>query len=142
VTGLPLPADWTEQRTGNAVTERVTVGQARAAVPFDVEVPSELPPGFGLASVELVRSGDVTGVTLYLRDTEVDTGAGEIRIHLEPATSMPPATGANPSLVDVGDATGRWIAERSTLEWIDDGLYRSIDAPGLALDAVLAIAGA
>jgi outer membrane lipoprotein-sorting protein len=140
VTGLPLPAAWTSSRTAGGVTERVTLDEARAAVPFDVHVPSDLPAGFGLASVELVRSGDVAGVTLYLRDDDVDTGAGEIRIHLEPASSLPPTTGARPSVIDVGGADGRWTAARSTLEWVDDGLYRSIDAPGFGLATVLRIA--
>jgi hypothetical protein len=140
VTGLPLPSDWTTQRTAGAGTERVTLEDARAAVPFAVEVPSDPPPGFALASVELVRNGDVAGVTLYLRDTDVDTGSGEIRIHLEPATALPSVTGTRPSTVAVGDVDGRWFSERSTLEWVDDGLYRSVDAPGFDLSTVLEIA--
>jgi hypothetical protein len=35
---------------------------------------------------------------------------------------------------------GRFTPDRSQLEWIDGGLYRSLDAPGLALDELLAIA--
>ena len=35
---------------------------------------------------------------------------------------------------------GRFIPDRSQLEWIDGGLYRSLDAPGLSLEELLAIA--
>ena len=42
--------------------------------------------------------------------------------------------------MDVGGLPGRFTPDRSQLEWIDGGLYRSLDAPGLALDELLAIA--
>jgi hypothetical protein len=42
--------------------------------------------------------------------------------------------------VEVGGVQGRFIPDRSQLEWIDGGLYRSLDAPGLALEELLAIA--
>jgi hypothetical protein len=42
--------------------------------------------------------------------------------------------------VEVGDVRGRFTPDRSQLEWIDGGLYRSLDAPGLELRELLAIA--
>jgi len=113
---------------------------ARASVPFPIELPSELPAGFGLASVELVDAGYGAGVTLYLRDEDADAGIGTIRLHLEAASELPPATSADQSSVDIGVLPGRFTPDRSQLEWIDSGLYRSLDAPGLALDELLAIA--
>jgi hypothetical protein len=80
-------------------------------------------------------------VTVYLRDREADAGIGTIRLHLEPATSLPPATSATQSIVRIGDATGRYTPDRAQLEWVRDGLYHSLDAPGLALVDLLAIAG-
>jgi hypothetical protein len=79
-------------------------------------------------------------VTLYLRDEDADAGIGTIRLHLEAASELPPATSAAQSRVDVGGLPGRFTPDRSQLEWIDSGLYRSLDAPGLALDELLAIA--
>ncbi len=140
VTGLPLPTDWTVRRTGAAVAERVTLAEARRAVGFAIGVPPALPERFALASVELVRTGGVTGVTIYLRDADVDVGAGTIRLHLEPATSLPPAIATRPVGVDVAGVEGRWTAEPSMLEWIDGGVYRSLTGPGFELEELLRIA--
>ncbi|HET7928150.1 MAG TPA: zf-HC2 domain-containing protein [Actinomycetota bacterium] len=140
VRGVPMPDAWTHRRVGAATAERVSLETARASVPFPIELPTALPAGFGLASVELVDAGYGAGVTLYLRDRDADAGIGTIRLHLEAATALPPATSAAQSTVDVGGARGRFTPDRSQLEWIDGGLYRSLDAPGLALDELLAIA--
>jgi Putative zinc-finger len=140
VQGLPMPDAWTHRRVGAATVERVSLQTARASVPFPIELPAALPAGFGLASVELVDAGFGAGVTLYLRDQDADAGIGTIRLHLEAASAMPPATSAAQSTVEVGDVQGRFTPDRSQLEWIDGGLYRSLDAPGLALEELLAIA--
>jgi hypothetical protein len=79
-------------------------------------------------------------VTLYLRDRDADAGIGTIRLHLEAATALPPATSATQSTVDVAGVEGRFTPDRSQLEWIRDGVYRSLDAPGLELEELLAIA--
>jgi hypothetical protein len=140
VQGLPMPDAWTHRRVGAATAERVSLETARASVPFPIELPTTLPAGFGLASVELVDDGFGAGVTLYLRDEDADAGIGTIRLHLEAASALPPATSAAQSTVEVGHVQGRFTPDRSQLEWIDGGLYRSLDAPGLALEELLAIA--
>jgi len=140
VRGLPMPDSWTHRRVGAATAVRVSLENARASVPFPIELPTALPAGFGLASVELVDAGYGAGVTLYLRDQDADAGIGTIRLHLEAASSLPPATSAAQSTVAVGGVRGRFTPDRSQLEWIDGGLYRSLDAPGLALEELLAIA--
>jgi Putative zinc-finger len=141
VEGLPMPEAWRVRGSGGAVVERVTLAQARDAAPFAVALPASLPQGFGLASVELVDAGHGVGVTVYLRDRDGDAGIGTIRLHLEPATSLPPASSANQSGVDIGGTPGRYTPDRSQLEWVDGGLYRSLDAPGLSLQGLLAVAG-
>jgi Putative zinc-finger len=140
VQGLPMPDAWTHRRVGAATAERVSLETARASVPFPIELPTALPAGFGLASVELVDDGFGAGVTLYLRDEDADAGIGTIRLHLEAASALPPATSAAQSTVEVGGVRGRFTPDRSQLEWIEGGLYRSLDAPGLALEELLAIA--
>jgi Putative zinc-finger len=140
VQGLPMPDSWTHRRVGAATVERVSLETARASVPFPIELPTALPAGFGLASVELVDAGFGAGVTLYLRDEDADAGIGTIRLHLEAASALPPATSAAQSTVEVGDVRGRFTPDRSQLEWIDGGLYRSLDAPGLELRELLSIA--
>jgi hypothetical protein len=139
VQGLPMPEAWRLHQSGGATVERVSLETARTSVPFPIELPTVLPAGFGLASVELVDAEYGAGVTLYLRDRDADAGIGTIRLHLEVATALPPATSATQSTVDVGGVEGRFTPDRSQLEWIEDGVYRSLDAPGLELEELLAI---
>jgi hypothetical protein len=140
VQGLPFPESWLVRTEAGVRIERVTLERARAAVPFPIELPAALPEGLALASVELVDTGTGTGVTLYLRDRDADGADGTIRLHLEPATSLPPATSAVQSTVDVGGVAGRFTPDRSQLEWVDEGVYTSIDAQGLDLAELLALA--
>lgn len=140
VNGLQMPEDWRVRRTAGTLVERVSLSEARAQAPFDVSPPEALPAGFTLASVELTRVQGRTGVTLYFRDSEVDVGAGAVRLHLEAADELPPASSARQSAVEVDGAEGRWTPQRSQLEWVEDGVYRSLDAKGLGLQDLLAIA--
>jgi Putative zinc-finger len=142
VEGLPMPDTWRVRGSGDAVVERVTLALARDAAAFPITLPRSLPQGFGLASVELVDAGNEVGVTLYFRDRDADAGIGTIRLYLEPANALPPASSANQAMVDVGNLPipGRYTPDRSQLEWIDTGIYRSIDAPGLSLDGLLGVA--
>jgi hypothetical protein len=140
IQGLPFPGFWLVRSEAGARIERVTLEQARAAVPFPVELPSELPEGFALASVELVDTGNDTGVTLYLRDRHADGAVGTIRLHLEPADALPPATSAVQSIIDIDGVMGRFTPDRSQLEWVREGVYTSLDASGLDLATLLAIA--
>jgi hypothetical protein len=140
VTGLVMPDEWRVRETGGALVERVTLVEAGAAVPFAIALPERLPPGFTLASVELVEvEGDI-GMTLFFRDTEVDVGAGPIRLHLEAGRELPPASSARQSAVRLRGLEGRWTPQRSQLEWIEEGVYHSLDAPGLRLEDLVAIA--
>jgi hypothetical protein len=140
VQGLPMPDAWRVHQIGGTTVERVSLETARSAVPFPVELPRTLPDGFGLASVELVDAGHGDGLTLYFRDLDADAGIGTIRLHLEPAQALPPATSAMQSAVNIGDAHGRYTPDRSELEWIRSGVYHSLDAPGLELPELVAIA--
>ena len=140
VQGLPMPEAWRVHRVGGATVERVSLRTARSSVPFPVELPRTLPDGFGLASVELVDAGYGNGVTLYFRDLDADAGIGTIRLHVEPAQALPPATSASQSAVDIGDAHARYTPDRSELEWMRSGVYHSLDAPGLELAELVAIA--
>ena len=140
VRGLPMPEAWRLQEVGGATVERVPLEAAREAVPFPVTLPRTLPAGFGLASVELVDGGYADGVTLYFRDLDADAGIGTIRLYLQPAQALPPATSAEQSSVEIGDADGRYTPGRSELEWIGSGVYHSLDAPGLELSELIAIA--
>jgi hypothetical protein len=141
VDGLPMPREWRVSHAAGATVERVSLDEARAQAPFPIELPASLPAGVGLASVERSTIADATAVTLYFRDEQSDLASSGFRLHLEPAAELPPASSARQLAVAVGEATGRWVPTRSLLEWVSDGLYRSLDGPGLTLEEALAIAG-
>jgi hypothetical protein len=140
VRGVRMPESWRVRELAGEFAERVTLEQARAAVPFAIALPRTLPPGFGLASVELAIDGPGPAVTVYLRALDADPGIGTIRYHLEEAGALPPATSAAQVGLRVGGIRARFTPERSQLEWVAAGLYRSIDAPGLSLPELVAIA--
>jgi hypothetical protein len=140
VVGLPMPESWRVRASGGAVVERVTLAEAAEAVAFPIATPAALPPGYALASVELVRVGRVVGVTLFFRDPEVDVGSGTVRLHLEAARALPPASAAQQSLVRIGPVDARWTPSRARLEWVTDGVYVSVDAPGASLSEIARIA--
>jgi hypothetical protein len=94
--------------------------------------------GFAPASVELVRAAGRPSATLFFRDAEAGTRV--LRLHVEPADALPPASSARQFGVEVAGAVGRWTPSRSQLEWVADGVYRSLDGPGLTLRELLDVA--
>lgn len=144
VRGLAMPPSWRIRDAAGARVERLSLEAARAQAPFEIEVPSALPAGTALASVELTRAqGDDeldVGVTLYFGAAETDLGDASFRLHLEAASMLPSASSARQSEVAVGEVVGRWIPDRMQLEWVADGVYRSIDGPGMTLSEALRLA--
>ena len=53
---------------------------------------------------------------------------------------LPPASAASQSAVEVRGTEGRWTPDREQLEWVEDGVYYSLDASGLGLEDLLAVA--
>jgi hypothetical protein len=134
-----MPEEWRLRDTGGVVVERVTLEEASAALGLPIAVPASLPSGFAFASAEVVRAGGPPGATLYFRDAEA--GSAAIRLHVEAAGELPPASSERQRRVEVAGTSGRWTPGRFQLEWVADGVYRSLDSPGLGLGALLAIAG-
>ena len=104
-------------------------------------MPPALPGGYVLASVERTVVRGTDGITLLLRQTDSDLGAGPIRIHLEAADALPPAA-AGQETVALGTADARWTPSKGHLEWIAEGVVRSIDGPGLDLETLTAVSAA
>ncbi|MGH2636612.1 MAG: hypothetical protein ACRDHU_10790, partial [Actinomycetota bacterium] len=144
VVGLRMPESWRVREAAGALVERVTLEEASRALAFPLTLPRTLPAGFSLASVELVHAGDEPSITLYYRAAEVDVGSGSVRLHLESARALPPASAVEQFPVDVAGVRGRWTPDRTQLEWVDAGVYHSLDVPedatGLELEDLLAIA--
>jgi hypothetical protein len=56
------------------------------------------------------------------------------------AEKLPPASSAAQSEVEVRNVIGRWTPDRNQLEWVEQGVYLSLDAAGLTLADLLAVA--
>jgi hypothetical protein len=135
-----LPQDWRVRETPDGTIERVSLEDAAAAVPFELLLPQTLPEGTTLAAVELLELGDAVGVTAYFQAEDVALGSGEIRVHLEQTEELPPTTAPEQQTVEVRGVEGRYTPEAARLEWIEGGVYVSIEAPGLELTDLLALA--
>jgi outer membrane lipoprotein-sorting protein len=142
VTGIPIPDAWAIRSSPEGVTQRVSLEQAAAEIPFTILLPDSeaLPAGYALASAELVRLNQETALNLYFQQVDADLGTGPIRLHEEMAGQLPPASSAAQSEVEVRDVIGRWTPDRNQLEWVEQGVYLSLDAAGLSLADALAMA--
>jgi hypothetical protein len=135
-----IPPSWDVQPSSDGVAERLSLRQAVSRVPFPVSEPRTLPAGYRLIATELVQVGGVQSLNLYFGQPDADL-QGQIRLHIEPGTELSPASAAEQSAVQVGDATGRFTPSRDELEWVDGGIYYSVDGAGLPLADLLAMAG-
>jgi outer membrane lipoprotein-sorting protein len=142
VTGISIPHTWAVHRSPEGVTERVTLPQAEAEMPFTIMVPASgaLPAGYEVASAEIVRLHQDTALNIYFQQQDTDPGTGPIRLHEEVASQLPPASSAAQSEVEVHGVIGRWTPDRNQLEWVEQGVYVSLDAGGLPLADLLAAA--
>jgi hypothetical protein len=142
VEGLAKPSSWRIKRWGDAVVqEGLTPSEAIADARFAVALPSTLPPGYTAVSAVTVRTSTGTGVTIMYRRPAAELGGPGLRLHQATGQSLPPPTGADEQIVQVGDSTGRWSPEAHILDWVDDdGIYRSLSGPGLDLVTLLEVA--
>jgi hypothetical protein len=142
IRGEAIPRAWRAAAVDGLGSERLSLAEARGRAPFPIDLPASLPAGSVLASVELGSGAVEIGVTLTFAQRVVDVAGGAIRLHIERAAGLPPASSAEQEQVELpGGAIGRWTPSRDRLEWVQDGLYRSIDGPGLDLATALEIAG-
>jgi outer membrane lipoprotein-sorting protein len=142
VTGIPIPSDWAVRTSPEGVTERVTLSQAAAEMPFTILLPASeaLPAGYEVASAEMVRLHEDIALNVYFQQQDTDLGTEPIRLHEEVATNLPPASSAAQSEVEMRGVVGRWTPDRNQLEWVEQGVYLSLDAGGLPLADLLAVA--
>ena len=140
ITGRPVPRRWTVQRwPGGVVREQVSIDRAVAEAPY-LLLPRSLPDGFRPWLAQLVREGPRTSVTVYYRrpGTELD-GIG-IRLHQAPGTPLPPPMDPDVLAVEVRGILGRYSPVRGELEWVEDGVYRSVGGTALDLAGLLKVA--
>jgi outer membrane lipoprotein-sorting protein len=144
VRGRALPGAW-RTLTGSGITiERVAPDEALARSPVALDLPSTLPTGYVLASAQVASDATteeraVVAVTFVFRQRETDDAGGPIVLHVRAGGTLPPASSARQSLLDLGGAAARWTPERNQLEWIVSGAYLSLEAD-MTLTAMLELA--
>ena len=140
IRGVAAPRRWLVRRLAGGITvERTSLARARAAVAY-LLLPRYLPPAYRLGPVHVVRAAGRFGVTMFFRrpGTELD-GVG-IRLHQADGEPLPPPVDPDVLAVRVRGVTGRYSPLRSELEWVEDGVYRSVRATALDLTGLLRVA--
>ncbi|MEX0832530.1 MAG: hypothetical protein WD276_01445 [Actinomycetota bacterium] len=139
IRGEEIPEAWRIRREGDLTVELVSPAEAQRRAGFTVLMPRYLPGAFKLVAAEIVTFEDARGVTMfYSREGSEPAGFG-LRIHQAPGEQIPPSSGSATAVLVRGE-TGRWSPDRQELEWVEDGVYRSVTAPGLDLRNLVAIA--
>jgi hypothetical protein len=139
VRSAPVPAAWLTSSSPLGDTRRVGLDEAAAEMPFVVQVPTP-PAGYTLASAEVVTVGDSSALNVYFQREDADFGAGPLRLHEELRRRLPAASAARQFEVRVRGVRGRWTQGRHELEWVEGGVYYSLDARSLQLPQLLAVA--
>jgi hypothetical protein len=104
-------------------------------------MPSRLPPEYRIASIHVDRSA----VTVHFRRPGAELDGGGIRLHQAEGVGLPPPLEAEVVAVAVRGVTGRYSPIRGELEWVEDGIYRSLGGSSLAgspldLEGLLSVA--
>ena len=127
VEGRPVPPGWLDQ---------ITLQEALGASP-SVLVPTDLPDGARLTSV---HRGDAGGITMYFRRPTAELDGVGIRLHQADGVDLPPPLEPDVLAVEVRGGLGRYSASRGELEWVEEGVYRSLAGGGLDLRGLLRVA--
>ena len=100
-------------------------------------VPTPPPSGYRLWAVD-ARPG--TATLHYLRPGSELDGLG-IRLYQSRGAELPPPLDLEVVGVRVRGVAGRYSAERAELEWVENGVYRSLRAAALDLAGLVRVAG-
>jgi hypothetical protein len=138
VRGLRVPDRWLSLRLpGGEVQERVSIEEAVRGAPF-VLLPGDLPEGYRPAAAFELQAEDRREVTVYFRRPGSELDGVGIRLHQATGVALPPPTDPGALAVRVRGTTGRYSPSRGELEWIEDGVYRSLSGTALDLGGLLA----
>ena len=109
------------------------------ALPF-AQTPSYLPEGYEPSSALLSRSPRGSRLTMFYRRSEAEFEGFGIRVTQARGFAALPPSSEDLVGVSIGDLRARWSAERSELEWVEDGVYRAVAVPAFDLDTAVRIA--
>jgi hypothetical protein len=126
VSGTRLPRTVVSKK--RSIVRRLDM-ESVARIDF-VKEPSQLPAGYRPSAAVLSKSGTSgKSVTVYYRGLEAEYEGDGIRVsHSASIKSLVP-TSETSQLYDLDGEEARWLLNRGQLEWIDDGVYRSVTVP-------------
>jgi hypothetical protein len=128
-------------RTIQSGERRIERGGPELAVRYSfVSSPAWLPAGYEPRAVVASSSSSGTTVSVYHRRSQILDGSTEIRITHSDAVKRLWPSSERYEAVRVRGSLARFSAGRTELEWVEDGAYHAISAPGFDLATIVAIA--
>lgn len=142
VEGMEIPEGWREVRwRGGTLRLHVPLDGAKREVPsLRVPSPDALPAGYRLSTVHLVEQDGRTGAAVYFRRLGAELDGVGIRYFQVEGDRLAPPLDPDVQRVRVDEVIGRYSPGRGELEWVEDGVYRSVTAPTLDLSMLLEVA--
>jgi hypothetical protein len=122
---------------GHAVgwLDQTPVSRAVGSAPY-VLLPRRLPAGYRPWTAQVGRDY----VTVYFRRAGAELDGIGIRLHQERGVPLPPPVDPEVLAVQVRGVEGRYSPARGELEWVEDGVYRSVGGTALDLPGLLDLA--
>jgi hypothetical protein len=140
--GRPLPPVPRDGGSAGIDVERIDVAEGLAVAGLPASLARSLPSGYIVASAERSSVGSaLEGVTLHLRQIDIDAAGEPLTLHVERDTGMPPPSSSEQGLISFAGLEARWTPSRFELEWVDRGVYHSLQGV-MDLRSLIEIAGA
>jgi hypothetical protein len=140
--GRPLPPAPSDGGSAGIDVERIDVAEGLAVAGLPASLARGLPGGYIVASAERSTVGSaLEGVTLHLRQIVTDAAGEPLTLHVERDTGLPLPSSSEQGLISFAGLEARWTPSRSELEWVDRGVYHSLQGV-VDLRSVIEIAGA
>ncbi|MFL5797974.1 MAG: hypothetical protein ACJ77A_08580 [Actinomycetota bacterium] len=141
VRSLPPPAAWSVRRSPEAtVRTGLDPTTALSTATFDVFRPGWLPPGYRAAGAETLTAPGVRGVTVVYRRAAAELDGVGLALYQAAGETLPPPTEADQFQVRVRGTVARWAPQDHRLEWVQDGVYRSLTGPAFDLGSLVRVA--
>ena len=136
------PSGAARSRPAGIGVERIDVTEGLTAAGLPASLARSLPRGYVVASAERSTVGSTPeGVTLHLRQIDTDAAGEPLTLHVEHDTGMPRPWSSEQGSISFAGLEGRWTPSRSQLEWVDRGVYHSLQG-AMDLRSLIEIAGA
>ncbi|HZK50601.1 MAG TPA: hypothetical protein VFD47_03435, partial [Actinomycetota bacterium] len=126
MSGERLPRD--VARSKSSTVRRLDI-ETVAGIGF-VKEPAELPDGYRPSAAVLSKSKTSgKSITVYYRGLEAEYDGDGVRVSHSPGIKTIVPTSETSQLYDLDGVEARWLLNRGQLEWIDEGVYRSVTVP-------------